>query len=109
MYIDRERCDAEDGATPESINPATAKVWATAAVADYYYYFAGLADIIQGATLPIDKPDMHVVTRRVPIGGFRQSGSGRESGIDAINDYTRNKTVWINTSSEPMTNPFVMR
>ena len=122
MYIDGEWCDAKDGATLESINPATGKVWATAAVAgeaevnravaaaaralrqgpwgemnatqrgkllrrlgdliaenashlgdiettdsgklaretraqtgyiaDYYYYFAGLADKIQGATLP---------------------------------------------------------
>ena len=33
MYIDGEWCDAEDGATLESINPATGKVWATAAVA----------------------------------------------------------------------------
>ena len=138
MYIDGEWCDAADGATLESINPATGEVWATAAVAgeievnravaaadralktgpwaemnatqrgkllhrlgdliaensamlgeietidsgklgketraqtgyvsDYYYYFAGLADKIQGATLPIDKPDMHVFTKRVPIG-----------------------------------------
>ncbi|MCH8105226.1 MAG: aldehyde dehydrogenase [Proteobacteria bacterium] len=138
MYIDGEWCDAADGAKLESINPATGKVWATAAVAgeaevnravgaasralkqgpwatmnatqrgkllhklgdligenaqmlgeietidsgklaketraqtgyvsDYYYYYAGLADKIQGATLPIDKPDMHVYTKRVPIG-----------------------------------------
>ena len=40
----------------------------TGYVSDYYYYFAGLADKIQGATLPIDKPDMHVFTKRVPIG-----------------------------------------
>ena len=44
-----------------------------------------------------------------PFGGFKNSGPGRESGIDAIYDYTRTKTVWINTSSEPMANPFVMR
>lgn len=37
-------------------------------VADYYRYFAGLADKIEGATLPIDKPDMHVFTTREPIG-----------------------------------------
>ena len=37
-------------------------------VADYYRYFAGLADKIEGAVLPIDKPDMHVFTKRVPIG-----------------------------------------
>jgi aldehyde dehydrogenase (NAD+) len=40
----------------------------TGYVSDYYYYYAGLADKIQGATLPIDKPDMHVYTKRVPIG-----------------------------------------
>jgi (Z)-2-((N-methylformamido)methylene)-5-hydroxybutyrolactone dehydrogenase len=44
-----------------------------------------------------------------PFGGFRNSGSGRESGIDAIYDYTRTKTVWISTSAKPMANPFVMR
>lgn len=44
-----------------------------------------------------------------PFGGFNQSGYGREAGIEAIHDYTRTKTVWINTSAEPMANPFVMR
>ncbi|MCV9938202.1 aldehyde dehydrogenase [Boseaceae bacterium BT-24-1] len=37
-------------------------------VADYYRYYAGLADKIEGATLPIDKPDMDVWLRREPIG-----------------------------------------
>ncbi len=37
-------------------------------VADYYYYYAGLADKIQGEVLPIDKPDMQVFTTREPIG-----------------------------------------
>jgi len=37
-------------------------------VADYYRYFAGLADKIEGAVLPIDKPDMHVFTKPMPIG-----------------------------------------
>ena len=40
----------------------------TAYVGDYYRYYAGLADKIQGATLPIDKPDLHVYTLREPIG-----------------------------------------
>jgi (Z)-2-((N-methylformamido)methylene)-5-hydroxybutyrolactone dehydrogenase len=40
----------------------------SAYVGDYYRYFAGLADKIEGAVLPIDKPDMHVFTRREPIG-----------------------------------------
>ncbi len=37
-------------------------------VGDYYRYFAGLADKIEGAVLPIDKPDMHAFTTRMPIG-----------------------------------------
>lgn len=44
-----------------------------------------------------------------PFGGFDQSGYGREAGLDAIHDYTRTKTTWINTSAKPMANPFVMR
>ena len=44
-----------------------------------------------------------------PFGGFGDSGSGRESGVDAINEFTTTKTVWINTSTEPMANPFTMR
>ena len=37
-------------------------------VADYYRYYAGLADKIEGAHLPIDKPDMDVWLRREPVG-----------------------------------------
>jgi (Z)-2-((N-methylformamido)methylene)-5-hydroxybutyrolactone dehydrogenase len=37
-------------------------------VADFYRYYAGLADKIEGAFLPIDKPDMEVWLRREPIG-----------------------------------------
>ena len=44
-----------------------------------------------------------------PFGGFGHSGFGREAGVEALLDYTRTKTVWINTSSEPMANPFIMR
>ncbi|GGA21960.1 aldehyde dehydrogenase [Neptunicoccus cionae] len=44
-----------------------------------------------------------------PFGGSNHSGYGREAGLDAIHDYTRTKTTWINTSDAPMANPFVMR
>ncbi len=37
-------------------------------VAEYYRYYAGLADKIEGATLAIDKADMDVWTRREPVG-----------------------------------------
>ncbi|MEO0760612.1 MAG: aldehyde dehydrogenase [Pseudomonadota bacterium] len=44
-----------------------------------------------------------------PFGGFGQSGYGREAGLEAVLDYTRTQTVWINTSDAPMANPFVIR
>ena len=37
-------------------------------IAEYYDYFAGLADKVEGTVLPIDKEDMQVTTTRVPIG-----------------------------------------
>lgn len=32
-----------------------------------------------------------------PIGGFGDSGKGREGGVDAVKDFTKPVTVWINT------------
>ena len=45
----------------------------------------------------------------VEVGGFKHSGYGRESGFQAIYDYTRTKTVWMNTSSKPLPTQFVSR
>jgi acyl-CoA reductase-like NAD-dependent aldehyde dehydrogenase len=134
LYIDGAFCDAEGGATFESLDPSTGKTWAlmpkanaadtdravrsayaafnagpwpvmtatargkllyklaelvsrdahiiaeletrdtgkviretkvvTGYVAEFYRYFAGLADKIEGATLPIDKPDGSINRRR---------------------------------------------
>jgi (Z)-2-((N-methylformamido)methylene)-5-hydroxybutyrolactone dehydrogenase len=44
-----------------------------------------------------------------PFGGNGLTGYGREGGLDAIRDYTRTKSIWINTSDLPMADPFVMR
>ena len=49
------------------------------------------------------------VSPMAPFGGFKDSGHGRESGLEAVNDYTREKTVWINTSVEPIDDPFRMQ
>jgi acyl-CoA reductase-like NAD-dependent aldehyde dehydrogenase len=138
MLIGGEWVDARSGATLESVNPYTGKVWATAPEADeedvdraigaareafdsgpwgamtgtkrarlmrrladliaehaeaialvestdngkllremsgqlnalpeYYHYFAGAADKIQGDTIPSDKPNFFVYTRREPVG-----------------------------------------
>ncbi|WP_019673753.1 aldehyde dehydrogenase [Psychrobacter lutiphocae] len=54
--------------TKDSGKLAHETVAQTRYVSDYYRYFAGLADKLEGATLPIDKPNMHVFTRREPLG-----------------------------------------
>ncbi|MGD9526315.1 aldehyde dehydrogenase [Pseudonocardia sp.] len=36
-----------------------------------------------------------VVAPSVPFGGFGWSGLGRENGVDAVNEYTENKSVWV--------------
>ena len=43
------------------------------------------------------------------FGGVKGSGYGRESGFQAMHDYTRPKTVWMNTSDEPLGSQFVAR
>ena len=37
-------------------------------IAEYYDYYAGLADKVEGTVLPIDKPNMQAITTRIPIG-----------------------------------------
>ncbi len=44
-----------------------------------------------------------------PRQGFKNSGAGVEHGTETIRDYTRLKSVWINTDEDPMADPFVMR
>jgi acyl-CoA reductase-like NAD-dependent aldehyde dehydrogenase len=50
-----------------------------------------------------------MVSPMAPFGGYKNSGYGREAGLEAINDYTREKTVWINTSPDPIDDPFRMQ
>ncbi|MGR8919578.1 MAG: aldehyde dehydrogenase [Gammaproteobacteria bacterium] len=43
-----------------------------------------------------------------PFGGYKQSGIGRENGLEAIHEYLQTKSVWISTADD-VPNPFVMR
>ena len=43
------------------------------------------------------------------FGSMKNSGYGRESGYQAVYDYTRPKTVWVNTSDAPLGSQFVAR
>lgn len=48
------------------------------------------------------------VSFMAPFGGYKDSGLGRENGIDAVREYLQTKSVWIN-SGAVTGNPFVMR
>ena len=43
-----------------------------------------------------------------PFGGYKQSGLGRENGMEAMKEYLQTKSVWISTADD-VPNPFVMR
>ncbi|MBD9638874.1 aldehyde dehydrogenase [Ensifer sp. ENS07] len=45
----------------------------------------------------------------VPFGGMKRSGLGRESGIEAVNEYLETKSVIISVAEEAPVNPFIMR
>ncbi|MBT2549324.1 aldehyde dehydrogenase [Arthrobacter sp. ISL-65] len=44
-----------------------------------------------------------------PREGFKTSGVGVEHGIESIREYTRLKSIWINTDESPIADPFIMR
>ncbi|WP_216895338.1 aldehyde dehydrogenase [Nocardia alni] len=65
-----------------------------------------MADRIRSGTVWVNT--YRAVSYMAPFGGYKDSGLGRENGMEAINDYLETKTVWINTDA-PVGNPFVIR
>ena len=49
-----------------------------------------------------------LISPMAPFGGIKDSGYGKEAGIESIKEYTRIKTTWYNSSDKPMTDPFIM-
>ncbi len=50
-----------------------------------------------------------VISPVAEFGGTKNSGYGRESDFQAVYDYTRPKTIWMNMSDDPLANPFQLR
>lgn len=65
-----------------------------------------IADRLEAGTVWVNT--YRAVSYLSPFGGYKRSGIGRESGMDAIREYLQTKSVWIDTSDEPR-NPYVLR
>ena len=62
-----------------------------------------LASRIKAGTVGINMP--YTAFPGLPFGGYKQSGFGRELGIEALDLYLETKSVTVNTGSRPI-NPF---
>jgi aldehyde dehydrogenase (NAD+) len=65
-----------------------------------------MSERIQAGTVWVNT--YRAVSYMSPFGGYKDSGLGRENGMDAIREYLQVKSVWINTGAATA-NPFVMR
>ncbi len=65
-----------------------------------------MSERIQAGTVWVNT--YRAVSFMSPFGGYKDSGLGRENGIDAIREFLQVKSVWIN-SGAATGNPFVMR
>ena len=62
-----------------------------------------LARRIKAGTVGINMP--YTAFPGIPFGGYKQSGFGRELGLDTLDDYLETKSVIVSTSPKPI-NPF---
>jgi aldehyde dehydrogenase (NAD+) len=65
-----------------------------------------MADQLKSGTVWVNT--YRAVSFMAPFGGYKDSGLGRENGIDAVQEYLQTKCVWIN-SGAVTANPFVLK
>lgn len=65
-----------------------------------------MSERIQAGTVWVNT--YRAVSYLSPFGGYKDSGLGRENGMEAVREYLQVKSVWINTGAATG-NPFVMR
>jgi len=65
-----------------------------------------LADRLKAGTVWVN--NYRATSFTSPFGGYKNSGIGRESGLDSIKDYLETKCVWISTDLD-VPNPFIRR
>jgi (Z)-2-((N-methylformamido)methylene)-5-hydroxybutyrolactone dehydrogenase len=65
-----------------------------------------MADRLKAGTIWVN--NYRSTSFATPFGGFKDSGIGREGGIDAVKNYMEAKSVWISTDLD-MPDPFIRR
>ena len=65
-----------------------------------------LADKIKAGTVYVN--NYRATSFTSPFGGFKESGIGRESGMQAVREYLETKTVWLSSDLD-VPNPFIRR
>jgi acyl-CoA reductase-like NAD-dependent aldehyde dehydrogenase len=110
------------GRTFDSVNPFTGKVWAVAPPEVTPVSTLELAPVIEEAgflagvwTRDVQRAhqmaagtvwinNYRKVSYASPFGGYKQSGMGRENGLESMREYTQVKSVWVdagNTIEDP--------
>jgi acyl-CoA reductase-like NAD-dependent aldehyde dehydrogenase len=64
-----------------------------------------LARLIKAGTIAINMP--YTAFPGIPFGGYKQSGFGRELGVETLEAYLESKSVLVSTSPKPA-NPFAL-
>jgi acyl-CoA reductase-like NAD-dependent aldehyde dehydrogenase len=64
-----------------------------------------LARLIKAGTIGINMP--YTAFPGIPFGGYKQSGFGRELGVETLEAYLESKSVLVSTSPKP-SNPFAL-
>lgn len=97
LFIGGEQVEAASGEIRELVEPATGEPLVRAAM-------AGESDVDRAvARVGINMP--YTAFPGIPFGGYKQSGFGRELGLETLELYLETKSVIVSTGSRPI-NPF---
>jgi acyl-CoA reductase-like NAD-dependent aldehyde dehydrogenase len=81
LYINGEFVDSRSKLTFDSISPFDQEI------------VACVASRLRAGTVWIN--EWHLISERSPFGGYKQSGIGREFGIEGLKEYTETKHLHI--------------
>jgi acyl-CoA reductase-like NAD-dependent aldehyde dehydrogenase len=102
LFINGELVEPAAGDVRDLIEPATGEPLGRAAM-------GGEADIdraVEAARAALEGPNMpYTAFPGIPFGGYKQSGFGRELGLETLDLYLETKSVIVSTSPKPI-NPF---